>query len=92
MARGGKRANTGGVRPGAGRKTHAQELRTIEVLQKCQEICLEFLNDPSVPAKKKIDVASRLYYKAIPQDINMSGEMTHNLFMQSLIEKSRMTT
>lgn len=81
-------AGTGGSRPGSGRKPIADEQKISHLIDKCADITNKFLDDESIPVSKKVDVASRLLAKRIPTDMNVSGSITHNLFILEAIAKA----
>jgi len=89
MPRGGARPNTGGARPGAGRPSAVDEALRARVIEKSWSIVEEFYNDANESKSDKRKVAVYLAGKSVPQNLNVTGELSHNIFMQNLIAKSR---
>lgn len=81
---GGKRANQ------TGRPSMVDEKLRAEVLTKSWDIIKRFFDDESKPLESKLQIAQHLAGKSVPQNLNVDGQMTHNIFMQNMIAKSRM--
>ena len=77
----------GGRRPGSGQKPLSEKINRIADINKCLDVYMEFVTSDA-PLKERAEMAKHIAAKAIPQDINMSGEMTHNFFILDAIAKS----
>jgi hypothetical protein len=67
-------AGKGGARPGAGRKPLADENKMINLIGKCFDVTLRFVQDETIPLKDRVDIASRISAKRVPSDVNLGGQ------------------
>ena len=84
-------AGNGGKRAGAGRKPIVEEGRMADLIGKSIDITDRFLSDESIPLERRSEIAARVVAKRIPTDMNVSGNLTHNIFILEAISKSGMT-
>lgn len=82
-------AGKGGARPGSGRPSLVDEQKVTALSMKCVELTLEYIQDPSVSLKDRADVFSRIAAKVVPQNVGISGELSHNVFIADIIQKSQ---
>lgn len=82
-------AARGGYRPNSGRPSLLDEELRARVLTKSWELLDDYIKDETEPRRDRIRVAGFLAQKSVPQNLAVSGELTHNIFMQDLIAKSK---
>jgi hypothetical protein len=79
----------GGPGRGQGRKSALDEKKIAALSMRCVHLTLKYVNNESIPIKDRADVFSRIAAKVVPQSLSIAGEMTHNMFFQDIIEKSK---
>lgn len=74
-----------GVKGRSGRRTTSDESKRLRVLQKAWEILESALDNPELPIGYKIDIASKLCVKNLPQEVQ--GMNMSNVIMMGEIKK-----
>ena len=68
----------------AGRRGYKADLRTRELLMRCESILIKALQSPKIDDKEKRTIALELYKKGMPNNVMLSGNVNHRLSIDSL--------
>ena len=75
-----------GVKGRSGRRPSSQEDLRLRVIQKAWIVLEQALDDPNVPQKEKIDIATKICPKTIPTEL--TGDVNANIVAMGNITKT----